>query len=236
MPAGPDDPEGFGVEAALVGNIHRDILRIGAIEAFRLERQIERARLAEVDAVAEPDLPGQTPGNVAEGFRQVDARDPAAEAVGHVAGRAADTAPDIQQAIAGRYRQQVGHFHRRLDPAPVEMIERREVAQGQPGNILPRCRQRPDDRVIQPDAAVMIADCGVVGHAASNLASLTGPQRITPRGAGGIGAQSTPDATAAAAAREPPPGRATAAPAATAARRGPSSPRPRRPAAGSRRT
>ena len=92
----------LGVEGGLVADVHRDVHRVGAIEARVRERHRERIALLEVDPVLQAERLRQMARDLAELGGQVDAGDPGAEPVGDVAGGAADAAADVQEVVAGR--------------------------------------------------------------------------------------------------------------------------------------
>ena len=153
----------LGVEAGLVGDVHRDIHRVGAIEARIAERHRRRVALLEVDPVLEAQHLRQLARDLAELGGEVDAGDPGAEALRDVARRAADAAADVQDVVAPRDREQARELFRRLEAAAVEVVVRRQRLHRQMVRIDAVVQQGGTQPAQQVAAAVMGRDVGGQG-------------------------------------------------------------------------
>src|SRR5262245_54327789 len=115
------------IQSRLVGDIHRNIHRIGAIEALVGELHPQCVTLVEGDPVIEPGGSGQQARHLTEFRGQVDPGDPATKAACEVAGGAADPTADIQNMILCGDREEIRELLRCLDAPAVEVIERPET-------------------------------------------------------------------------------------------------------------
>src|SRR5829696_2750046 len=91
----PQDPVGFAEKARTVGDIHRDVLRVGAIEDAVGIGQRLALSIVDGDLAFQAKERGELSGRFHERRRDVDTCDAALEACCEVAGWSAETATDI---------------------------------------------------------------------------------------------------------------------------------------------
>ena len=135
QPARFQYPAGFAVKRRLIGNVHRHVLGIGAVEAGVVERQVEGVGLPKRHPVIKPGLFGQHHRHVAEFLRQVDAGDPAAVFRGQKPRRPADARPDIEDVAAGPGRQPRQQAPGRLGATAVQVVHGFQI-----GDRQARCK------------------------------------------------------------------------------------------------
>ncbi len=124
--ARPQHAVDLSIEAGFVGDVHRHIHRVGAIEAGVREPHRQRVTLLEGHPVSKAEQAGQMQRDLAELRGQVDPGDPGLKSVGHVAGGAADPAADIEQVIARRHSHHVRDLRRGLEAAAMELVVGRQ--------------------------------------------------------------------------------------------------------------
>ena len=91
-----EDAVNLAVERAFVGDVHRDIHRVGAVEGGIGEWHCQGVADLERDPVLEIEQARKVAGNVAEFGRQIDSGDPATEVACEVARRPADATADVE--------------------------------------------------------------------------------------------------------------------------------------------
>src|SRR5262249_33645635 len=91
-------------------------------------------------------------------FREIDTRHLAAIRPGEVTRGPADAAADVEDVHAGSEADLRGEFDGRLSRAGVEFVDRREVARGQPFDILVRRHEGIEDGPLQVAVRVVLRD------------------------------------------------------------------------------
>jgi len=110
------------------------------------EGQGERAALHELHVAAEPRPLRQGAGDADIFIGQVDAGHPAFAMVREVARRPTDAAADVEQLQARPQSELIGELHRRLPPADMELVNRRQIVGIDALRILAGETQSVEDR------------------------------------------------------------------------------------------
>jgi hypothetical protein len=146
-PAGAHHAADFGVEARLVGHVHRAVLHPNHVEGRVVEGHGDGAARLERDPVSEPGAGGEHRAHPAVGLGEVEHRDPAPHRRGERARRPADAAADVEHVVAGPQARQAREFARGLGAPRVELVHGREVGPGEPVGVGAGGPQRGQDAV-----------------------------------------------------------------------------------------
>ena len=125
---GLQDAVNVCVEPALVGDVHRNMLRPGMVEGVIRERQIERVRLLVCYVRREPHSLGKRPSDIDERTAKIDPGNPTSMCCCQITRRAAKATADINHGRAGYKAQTLRKLFRRGETANVLALRCRMIS------------------------------------------------------------------------------------------------------------